>query len=81
MPFQNEHSCRIRPPEAFQQDSFRRSKDVGAKGRDFIYGRLKGQTTMTLQTIRYDKTLWSEERAKDDCKQHNGSFEAAKKTQ
>jgi len=40
-------------------------------------GRLKGETTMTEQTYRYDKTKWTEAQAKTHCEGHNGTFEPA----
>lgn len=81
MPFPNEHSCRLRSPGDFQKDSFRRtSRRSGNKRYDVIMGRLKGKTTMTEQTYRYPKTVWSESEARRHCKEHGGSFEAATKT-
>ena len=83
MPFPNEHSCRLRPPGSFQPDSFRRtSRRSGGKRYDVIMGRLKGKSSMTEQTYRYPKSEWSAAEAREHCRDHGGSFEAAtKKTQ
>lgn len=40
-------------------------------------GRLKGETTMTEQSYRYDKTKWTEAQANTHCKDHEGTFEPA----
>ena len=82
MPFPNEHSCRLKPPGSFQPDSFRRtSRRSGGKRYDVIMGRLKGKSSMTEQTYRYPKSEWSAAEAREHCRDHDGSFEAAKKTQ
>jgi hypothetical protein len=73
-PYPNEHSCRLRPPGDFQENSFRRIR----QGRiSIIIGRLKGKTTTTAQAIRYPKARWSAEAARSDCRSKGGSFEAA----
>lgn len=78
-PYPNEHSCRIRSPDDFQPDSFRRvSRDHEGKTYYIIMGRLQGETTMTEQAYRYPKDEWAETAAKKHCKAHDGiSFEAA----
>jgi hypothetical protein len=74
MPYEQEHSCRIRQPGEFQADSFRRIK----QGRlSIIIGRLKGKTATTTQAFRYPKDSWTEAAARAHCKEQGGSFEAA----
>ena len=82
MPFPNEHSCRLRSPGDFQKGSFRRtSRKSGGKQYSIIMGRLNGKSAMTEQTYRYPKSAWSASEARVHCRDHGGSFEAAKKTQ
>jgi hypothetical protein len=81
MPYPQEHACRLRSPKDFQPDSFRRvTREHKGKEYSIIMGRLKGQTTMTEQTYRYDKTKWTEDQAKAHCKEHEGTFEPALRT-
>ncbi len=77
MPFPNEHSCRLRQPSEFQKGSFRRINL--SSGLDAIIGRLKGKTTTTTQALRYAKSKWTVDRARNHCKGKGGSFEAALK--
>lgn len=78
MPFQNEHACRIAPPGAFQEGSFRR---ISQGKLDIIIGRKKGTTKTSTQAFRYPKKDWTEEAARNHCKRNEGSFEPAKKEQ
>ncbi|HIJ70667.1 MAG TPA: S49 family peptidase [Planctomycetes bacterium] len=80
MPYENEHSCRLRDPDDFKEDSFRRTRRKH-NGRPYsvIMGRLKGEETMTEQAYRYRKQDWSESEAKSHCEDHNGSFHPAAK--
>jgi hypothetical protein len=79
MPYPNEHSCRLREPNDFKPDSFRRtSRKSDGKPYDIIMGRLKGDNTMTEQAYRYDKAIWSADDARVHCKDHDGiAFEPA----
>lgn len=78
MPFPNEHSCRLRPPEEFEEDSFRRmSRRHEGKRYSVIVGRLKGETTTTEQAFRYPKDNWAIGQARAHCQDHDGTFEAA----
>ncbi len=78
-PLPNEHACRLKDPGGFQDDSFRRTiRTSGGKKYSIIMGKLKGQTTMTEQAYRYAKTVWEASEARKHCKDHKGSFEAAK---
>ena len=77
-PFPSEHSCRLRSPDAFEEDSFRRtSRTSGGKKYSVIMGRLEGEDTMTEQAYRYDKDTWEASEAETHCKEHDGTFEAA----
>lgn len=83
-PYPNEHAARIRDPGDFQADSFR-SKDLpkpeGGKGSvRMILGRLKGETTMTVQAYRFPADLYTVAEAKQWLKDNEveyKSFEAA----
>ena len=54
-----------------------RSREHEGKAYSIIMGRLKGETTMTEQSYRYDKDTWEAAQAKTHCNSHDGSFEAA----
>lgn len=78
-PYPNEHACRQRDPGDFESDSFRRTKREH-EGKEYfvIMGKLKGESTMTEQSYRYPKDIWTEAEARKHCKSHGGiSFEPA----
>jgi hypothetical protein len=77
-PYPNEHSARIRNPEDFEKDSFRR-KNIET-GIDIIIGKLKGKTTTTTQAYRFKKDKFTADEAKKWLKDHDIKyikFEAA----
>jgi ATP-dependent protease ClpP protease subunit len=79
-PYPNEHAARIRDPEEFQEDSFRRKKLEGAEGVSIIIGKLKGEDTTTTQAYRFSIENWTADEAKKWLKDHNikyKSFEPA----
>lgn len=76
MPFPNEHSCRLADPGGFKKDTFRRKKSGKVS---LIMAKKPGSDTMTLQSIRYPTSDWSEKAAKDSCKEKGGAFEATSK--
>jgi len=79
-PYPNEHACRLRDPDDFQEGSFKRTTRVSdGKKYSVIMGRLEGETTMTEQAYRYDKEVWTEGEADSHCKDHDGKFEPAEK--
>lgn len=79
-PLPNEHACRLRNPDDFEDGSFRRMNRVSdGKKYAVIMGRLEGETTLTEQAYRYHKEVWEEAEAKTHCGEHDGSFEAAEK--
>ena len=79
-PLPNEHSARIRDPGDFQPDSFRR-KELPKGGVSMILGRLKGETTMTVQAYRFPKDQYTPVEAKQWLKDNDVgdyTFEPAK---
>ncbi len=79
-PYENEHACRIKNPDDFEDNSFRSTtRDHEGKEYRVIMGKLKGQDTMTDQSYRYNKDTWDESIASAHCKDHGGTFEPAKK--
>ena len=81
-PYPNEHACRLRNPDDFQEDSFRRISRVSdGKKYSVIMGRLKGEDTMAEQAYRYDKDIWDADEAKSHCEEHDGKFEPASEKQ
>ena len=77
-PYPSEHSCRLRDPGDFQDDSFRRTKR-NHEGKEYsvIMGKLRDEDTMTEQAYRYNKDVWTAQEAGNHCKEHEGTFEAA----
>jgi len=63
---------RIRDPEDFEPDSFRRIPIKKSKPRVFaVAGRLKGEKTMTLQSLRFPKgDGWTLDKAKKWVEDH-----------
>lgn len=76
MPYENEHSCRIKSPDLFEQNSFRR---ITQGKLSIIIGKLKGKDTTTTQAYRYPKEDWTEEEASKHCEKNGGEFHPAKK--
>ncbi len=74
MPYANEHAARVRNPDDFQQDSFRR-KNV-TEGVDIILGRLKGQTTTTTQSYRFSVKKFTEAEARKWLKDNDVQFQS-----
>jgi len=70
-PYPNEHAARIRDPEEFKEDSFRRKKLEGEEGISIIIGKLKGEDTMTTQAYRFSIENWTADEAKKWLKDHN----------
>lgn len=71
MPYPNEFSCRLKNPDNFEKNSFRRL----TQGKlSIIIGRLKGKKTTTTQAFRYPKSKWSKEQAKKHCEKNKGAF-------
>ena len=80
MPYPNEHSCRLRDPDEFQKDSFRRvsrKSESHDKNYDVVRGQLKGSEEWEDQAYRYAKDTWSAAEAENHCREHKGTFEAA----
>lgn len=78
MPYPNEHAARVRDPDDFETGSMR-SKDL-KDGVRLILGKLKGETAMTVQAYRFDKTKFTPEQAKKWLKDNDVksiSFEPA----
>jgi len=79
-PYPNEHACRLRNPDDFEEGSFRRvPRESGGKKFHVIMGRLEGEDTLTEQAYRYNKEVWDADDAKTHCKKHDGAFEVAEK--
>ena len=72
MPYANEHAARVRDIGLFQRDSFR-SKQLGT-GVRVIMGRLKGQSTMTIQTYRFSVDSFTSDEARAWLKKHNVKY-------
>ena len=66
-PYPNEHAARLVDPNQF--DDFRREKDGGGSGVDFIYGIADGESR--IQSIRFDASAFSEGEARDWLDEHD----------
>lgn len=80
MPYPSEHAARMRDPGDFTPGSFRRTSNKMGPGIDAIFGRLKGQTNLTLQAIRFDAKRYTAAQAKawlEKAKMKPVSFEPA----
>jgi hypothetical protein len=77
-PYSEEHACRLKNPDDFQANSFK-SMTRTHDGKDYrvIMGKLNGEDTMTDQSLRYNKNVWTEDEASTHCKSKGGSFEVA----
>lgn len=74
MPYPNEHSCRIEPPDNFVR--FRRENNFQGSGYAVVWGITdKGKAVM--QAIRYPTGKWTEAKARSHCQEKGGSFHAA----
>jgi len=65
---------RLRDPDDFQKDSFRTIPLKGVEGISMVMGRLKGETTMTPQSVIFSKEKWTEERAREWMEEHRDSL-------
>jgi len=77
MPYENEHSCRLKPPNYKKYARKNCYQKHDGKCIDFIFGIVESNES-ELQAMRYPKDIWTEEAAKSHCKDHDGTFEAAK---
>lgn len=86
MPYPNEHSARIRNPDDFNKESFRRQDD------GIIYGKIKVPRTIAViwaklkgkdkpadkpipQALRFPTKYWTADKAKKWLKDHNVKYE------
>lgn len=72
MPYPNEHTARLRDPEEFTSDGFRRENDAFGRGIHAIYGRLKSdpEGAMVLQAIHFDAEIFTEAEAREWLERH-----------
>ena len=68
-PFANEHSARIIEPSKFQQDTFRTISIT--TGIDAVTGRLKGETSTTIQSYRFDREKFTVAQSKKWLRDHD----------
>jgi hypothetical protein len=70
MPYPNEHAARLIDPDKFDADSFRRENDKFGDGIHAVFGKLKGEDSMTLQAIRFDADRFSPDEARKWLEEH-----------
>ena len=73
-PYISEHSCRLRSPDDFEKNSFRRIQQGKLA---IIIGRLKGKDTTTAQAYRYPVAKWDKDEARKHCEKNKGTFNEA----
>lgn len=76
MPYPNEHSCRLRNPDKY--DEIKRvngDREHNGKAYDVIYGRLGSE--WEDQAYRYKTENWTESEARSHCSDHGGEFHPA----
>ena len=68
---ENTIRIRVKDPKGFQEGSFR-TVNIGDKGNGIsaTMGRLKGETTMTIQSYIFDKKKWDVEKARKWVEAH-----------
>ena len=66
---------RQRDPSDFKKESFRIITLSQSRGIKAIIGRLKGQTTTTVQSYLFDKKKWDTKRAQLWVKKHKGAID------
>lgn len=71
MPYPNEHAARLKDSELFEPDSFRRENDKFGEGVHAIFGKLKGQDSITLQAIRFDADKFTADEARRWLENHD----------
>ena len=65
MPYRGVHAARVIDPSKFKKGSFRRIQIGDANSGIYaIVGKLEGETTMTLQTYRFNSDKFSVAEAK-----------------
>ena len=68
---------RVRNPKLFQEGSFR-TIDISKKEKiKAVIGKLKGETTTTVQSYLFDKESWTVERAQRWVREHGKKYEFA----
>jgi hypothetical protein len=81
MPYENEHSCRLKDPSVLN-GADRVTRVTKDDGRVFItgfWGPKEKATKAITQAVRYPKGSFSADKAKADCSRLGGTFEQAKK--
>lgn len=75
-PYPTEHSCRLNDQGKYDRFA-RKNCEIKHDGKciDVIYGIKDNKAE--IQAYRYDKKTWTAGAAKNHCKDHDGSFEAA----
>jgi ATP-dependent protease ClpP protease subunit len=76
MPYPNEHSCRLKPPNYKRYARKNCYQKHEGKCIDFIFG-INAPNESELQAMRYKKDIWTAEDAQKHCDSQGGSFEEA----
>lgn len=75
MPYPNEHACRLRSPDEFD-DFSRDTREHEGKEYSVIYGYINDESYE--QAYRYDNETWTPDAARTHCQNHDGTFEPAR---
>jgi len=71
---ENSYRYRLRDPDDFKKDSYRTIKLKGVKGISMVMGRLKGENTLTPQSVVFSKKEWTKDEAKKWMDDHRKSL-------
>ena len=76
MPYPNEHSCRLKPPNYKRYSRKNCYQKHDNKCIDYVFG-INAPNQSELQSMRYKKDVWTAEDARKHCEDNDGSFEEA----
>jgi len=77
-PYPQEHSCRLKSPDLYKTCRRTSRTSDGKKYSVLTCQRKDDASKWEEQAYRYDKEVWTATQARAHCKEHDGTFEAAK---
>ena len=80
MPYEKEHSCRLKNPDSIKGASgvYRSKEADGSSLIAYYWGSIKKPSKVVTQAKRYPTDRFSKEKAQKDCTRLKGKFEPAK---
>jgi hypothetical protein len=71
MPFPTQHAARLRDPGDFEDGSFVTLTEKFPDGVTAVAGKLDGEDSLTIQSIRFDIEEWTEAKAREWMEEHD----------